>query len=138
MTVNHNLLLSKLEYYGIRGPINSWFKSHLDNRKQIVTINGYEYEIKLLKHGVPQGSILDPLLFLLYINDLNISIQNSEVYHFAGNTNLLRISTSYKKLQKELKEDLNNLNQWLLANKISLNETKTEIIHFHKINCLLI
>ena len=69
------------------------------------------------------------------INDLNISIQNSKVYHFADDTNLLRISTSYKKLQKELNKDLKNLNQWLLANKISLNETKTEIIHFHKINC---
>ena len=80
------------------------------------------------------GSVLGPLLFLLYINDLHKSIHNSKVYHFADDTNLLRISTSYKKLQKELNKDLKNLNQWLLANIISLNNTKTEIIHFHKIN----
>ena len=92
-----------------------------------MTINGYKSEINLLKHGVPQGSILGPILFLLCINDLNISIQNSEVYHFADDTNHLRISTSYKKLQKELNKDLKTLNQWLLANKIFLNETKNEI-----------
>ena len=73
-----------------------------------MTINGYESEIKLLKHAVPQESVLGPLLFLLYINDLHISRQNSKVYNFADNTNLLRISTSYKKLQKELSEDLKN------------------------------
>ena len=133
-TVNHKILLSKLEYYGIRGSINAWFKSYLYKRRQKVTINGFESEIKLLNHGVPQGSVLGPLLFLLYINDLHKSIHNSKVYHFADDTNLLRISTSYKKLQKELNKDLKNLNQWLLANKISLNNTKTEIIHFHKIN----
>ena len=84
-----------------------------------MTINGFESEIKLLNHGVPQGSVLGPLLFLLYINDLHKSIHISKVYHFADDTNL---------------KDLKNLNQWLLANKISLNNTKTEIIHFHKIN----
>ena len=82
----------------MRGPINSWFKSYLYNRKQIVTINGYESEIKLLKHGILQGSVLGSLLFLLYRNDLHISRQNSKVYRFADDTNLLRISTSYKKL----------------------------------------
>ena len=134
-TVNHKiLLLSKLEYYGIRGPINGWFKSYLYNRKQSVIINGYESETKIINHGVPQGSVLGPLLFLIYINDLRVCIQNSNVYHFADDTNLLKISTSYKKLQKELNADLKNLNHWLLANKIALNETKTEIIHFHKIN----
>ena len=112
-TVNHKILLSKLEYYGIRGSINAWFKSYLYKRRQKVTINGFESEIKLLNHGVPQGSVLGPLLFLLYINDLHKSIHNSKVYHFADDTNLLRISTSYKKLQKELNKDLKNLNGYL-------------------------
>ena len=93
-TVNHNILLSKLKYYGIRGPINSWFKSYLYNRKQIVTINGYKSEIKVLNHSVPQGSVLGPLLFLLYINNLNISIQNSKVYHFLESAHLTK---SYRK-----------------------------------------
>ena len=108
-TVNHKILLSKLEYYGTRGSINAWFKSYLYKRRQIVTINGFESEIKLLNHDVPQGSVLGPLLFLLYINDLHKSIHNSKVYHFADDTNLLRIST-YKKLQKELNKDLKNVN----------------------------
>ena len=133
-TVNHTILLSKLEYYGIRGSIKGWFKSYLHKRKQSVIIDGYESEIQILNNGVPQGSVFGPLLFLININDLHLSIQNSNVYHFADDTNLLKISTSNKKLQKELNSDLKNLYHWLLANKISLNETKTEIIHFHKIN----
>ena len=133
-TVNHNILLQKLDYYGIRGNINNWFKSYLLNRKQYVSINGFESDIKTIKHGVPQGSVLGPLLFLLYINDLNICIKNSKVYHFADDTNLLHINTTYKKLQKSLNYDLKNLYNWLLANKISLNCTKTELIYFHKPN----
>ena len=95
-TVNHTILLNKLEYYGIRGLIKGWFKSCLHKRKQSVIVNGYESEIQLLNHGVPQGSVLGPLPFLIYINYLNLFIQNSNVYHFADDTNLLKISTSYK------------------------------------------
>ena len=76
-TVNNEILLQKLNYYGIRGTINNWFRSYLLNRKQIVSINGFESDTKILKHGVPQGSVLGPLLFLLYINDPNICIKNS-------------------------------------------------------------
>ncbi len=133
-TVNHDILLKKLNYYGIRGCMNDWFKSYLQNRKQIVSINGYESDINTIKHGVPQGSVLGPLLFLLYINDLHICIKNSTVYHFADDTNLLHINSTYKKLQKSLNMDLKNLCNWLLANKISLNCTKTELIFFHKPN----
>ena len=78
-TVNHTILLSKLEYYGIRGSIKGWFESYLHKRKQSVIINGYESEIQILNHGVPQGSVLGPLLLLIYINDLHLSIQNSNV-----------------------------------------------------------
>ena len=109
-------------------------ESYIYNRKQTVIINGHESEEKILKHGVPQGSVLGPLLFLLYINDLHASIHTSDVFHFADDTNLLNISKSYKSLQKELNKNLKNINHWLIANKISLNDTKTEIIHFHKIN----
>ena len=85
-----------------------------------------------IKHGVPQGSVLGPLLFLVYINDVNKAIKHSSVYHFADNTNLLNINSSPKKLQKEINQDLKCIYKWLFANKISLNRSKTETIIFHK------
>ena len=90
-TVNHNILLKKLEHYGIRGIVNNLFKSYLTNRQQYVTINGSESSMKYIHHGIPQGSVLGPLLFLIYINDLHTCIKNSETRHFADDTNLLHI-----------------------------------------------
>ena len=118
-TVNHDILIAKLDHYGVRGAANDWFASYLNNRTQFVSILGYESAIKPINHGVPQGSVLGPLLFLIYINDLHFSIKNSKVYHFADDTNLLNIGDSRKKMQKEINADLKILNNWLLANKIS-------------------
>ena len=131
-TVNHEILIKKLAHYGIRGVVKSWFMTYLTNRVQYVSIYGFESCRKILKHGVPQGSVLGPLLFLLYINDLHRSIKFSNVYHFADDTNLLRISNSPQQLQKHLNIDLKLLYKWLLANKISLNCSKTEMIIFRK------
>ena len=88
--------------------------------------------LKTLCHGVPQGSVLGPLLFLLYINDLHKCINHCSTFHFADDTNLLSICENYKKLQKQINRDLKSLQQWLLSNKISLNKDKTELIYFHK------
>ena len=70
-TVKHDILSSKLEHYGIRGLANEWFKSYLSNRKQYVSINGYDSNLADVKSGIRQGSVFGPLLFLIYINDLN-------------------------------------------------------------------
>ena len=130
-TVNHEILVQKLNHYGVRGTVNKWFLSYLSNRSQSVSILGFNSDTLTIKHGVPQGSVLGPLLFLIYINDLNNAIRYSKVYHFADDTNLLNISNDPRKLQKQLNIDLKLLYKWLLANKISLNCAKTESIIFH-------
>jgi retron-type reverse transcriptase len=129
-TVNHNILLKKLDRYGIRGPALNWFRSYLTNRLQYVSILGFDSDKKVIIHGVPQGSVLGPLLFLIYINDLHSAIRHSTAYLFADDTNLLHVNQNLKKLQKEMNVDLKGLCSWLLANKISLNKTKTELIYF--------
>ena len=85
-TVNHNILLDKLAHYGVRGIENNWFKTYLTNRKQHVTVSGQISDNALIEFGVPQGSVLGPLI---YINDLNQAIKFSRVHHFADDTNLL-------------------------------------------------
>ena len=127
-TVDHQILSAKLNYYWIRGVSNDWFKSYLSNRSQYVSINGYESGLAAINCGVPQESALGPLLFLLYINDLNQAIQFCKVHHFADDTNLLCLSNSIKKLNKLVNADLKRLVNWLNANKISLNVKKTEMV----------
>ena len=132
-TVYRVILLKKLEHYGIRGVGNSWFKSYLTNRSQLVSILGYDSTLKTIFHGVPQESVLGPLLFLLYINDLHNAIKYCMVYHFADDTNLLLFDSSLKALQKKINIDLKLLCHWPNANKIALNTNKTEYILFrHK------
>ena len=75
-TVDHNILLKKLHYYGVRGIANEWFASYLKNRKQFVSISGHISSTQVIQADVSQGSILGPLLFLLHMNDLNKSIKN--------------------------------------------------------------
>ena len=98
--------------------------SYLSNRDQYVSINGYESGLAAINCGVPQGSVLGPLLFLLYINDLNHAIKFCKVYHFSDDTNLLCLSNSIKKLNKLVSADLKHLLNSLNANKISLNLKK--------------
>ena len=108
-TVDHQILLTKLNHYGIRGVSNDWFKSYLSNRNQYVSINGFDSSLAAINCGIPQGSILGPLLFLLYINDLNHTIKFCKVHHFADDTNLLCMSNSVKKLNKLVNADLKHL-----------------------------
>ena len=133
-TVDHEILLNKLGYYGIRGLPNEWFRSYLTGRKQFVSINGYNSKVLECDIGVPQGSVLGPLLFLIYINDLHQAMKNSLVHHFADDTNLLHINKSLSKLNSLLNRDLKYLCNWLKANKIALNTAKTEMLFFRSPN----
>ena len=123
-TVEHDILLAKLEHYGIHGISNEWFKSYLFDKKQFVSINGHVSNKVSVKYGVPQGSVLGPLLFLIYINDLNHAIKFCKVHHFADDTNLVHFSKSANKLNKYINIEMKNLTNWLNANKISLNIKK--------------
>ena len=112
--------------------MNEWFASYLSNREQFVSILGFESKTTIMEHGVPQGSVLGPLLFLIYINDLHNLIRNSTTYHFADDINLLIIHKSLHTLSRKMNNDLKSLCRWLTANKISLNTAKTELIIFRK------
>ena len=126
-TVNHKILLSKLNHYRIRGTANDWFKLFLANRTQYTNIIGSNSNSEKVMHGVPQSSVLGQLLFIIFINDLSVSIKSSKVHHF---TNLLLINKSLKQVNKLINHDLALLVQWLRANKVSLNTSKTEILLF--------
>ena len=119
-----------MNHYRIRGVSNDWFKSYLSNRNQYVSINGFDSGLAPINCGVSQGPVLGPLLFLLYIHDLNQAIKFCKVHHYADETNLLCLNNSIKKLNKLVNADLKHLVNWLNGNKISLNVKKTEMVIF--------
>ena len=129
-TVEHDILLSKLDHYGIRGLANEWFKSYLSNRKQYVSINGYGSNLADVKFGVPQRSVLGPLLFLIHINDLNQALKFCKVHHHVDDTDLIQFRKSGYRLNKYVNLDLKNITYWLNANRISLDLKKTELVVF--------
>jgi len=130
-TVNHQILCNKLTYYGFRGKTNLLIKSFLTDRKQFVSINGHTSSQLSIKCGVPQGSTLGPLLFLIYINDLNRSLKLSVASHFADDTCIMYASNKLKTLETILNTDLKYASEWLKANRLSLNVGKTKLLLFH-------
>ena len=123
-TVNQKILLDKLCIYGIRGKCLEWFQTYLLDRRQLgnVTIQDSDSETLCVSHGVPQGSILGPLLFLLYINDFHMCIRSSLTYHFADDTTIL--FHSVKEIRKSMSHQLDDILDWLTENRLSLNAKK--------------
>ena len=105
-TVHHDILCEKLEFYGLRGNVNKLIKSYLSNRKQFVSINGYDSEVKDVTCGVPQGSSLGPLLFLLYINDLRLCLSETSCGHFADDTFIVFNSKKPKTIETVINFEL--------------------------------
>ena len=125
--INHKILLHKLKSYGIRGLANDWFSSYLSNRTQFVEIDGQNSSRKQIMCGVPQGSILGPLLFLLYVNDIHQACESS-ILSFADDTTLYISDHNFISLFGKVNEEINKLYKWFCANKLSLNANKTKYI----------
>lgn len=130
-TVNHKILLEKLKYYGITGQYLKWFDSYLQGRKQYIVHDQIKTDMKTIHCGVPQGSILGPLLFLLYVNDLYKSSKLLHTIMFADDTNLFFSEKNITLLFKSVNRELRCIAEWFKANKLSLNIKKTNYIIFH-------
>ena len=126
-SVNHSILLAKLQKYGVREIALKFFESYLSNRWQYVKILNQESDLRLIDIGVPQGSILGPLLFLLYINDLP-NATDCFVKLFADDTFLSLSCQKKADLQKKANIEIENIRKWLFANKLTLNVDKSKFM----------
>ena len=141
-TPNHSILLDKLKYYGLSNTPLNWFSSYLQNRMQFIDFDGTLSNTVLMTTGVPQGSVLGPLLFIIYMNDIREGSENFKAILYVDDTNLLSplcpfsTSTSLKDIQTEqlsenISKELDDILEWLNINKLSLNVKKTKFMIFH-------
>ena len=130
--VDHKILLNKMSAYGVRGVALEWFESYLSNRQQFVSINGRSSGLRQVRCGVPQGSILGPLLFLIFINDFPKCSNFFKFTLFADDSTL---SCSFKNSSREnihgvLSHEIKPIKDWLMLNKIKINSEKSHFIAF--------
>ena len=137
-TIDHDILLYKLNYYGIKGIALNWFKSYLTNRKQYVEFNGKNSKIDTISTGVPQGSILGPLLFIIYMNDISKVTDKFHFTLYADDTSLNEPLCTFtpqlddkEALANSINNELSKICDWLALNKLSLNVKKTKMMVFH-------
>ena len=124
-TIDHDILLRKLVHYGFRGTVIDWFKSYLSNRTQYIYYNNIKPNSGKLTCGVPQGSILGPLLFILYINDIVNTSTMLKFVLFADDTTILYSHDNLAGKMNEINKELQEVTNWFKANKLSVNARKT-------------
>ena len=128
-SINHKILLRKLKnQFGIHDIELKWFESYLTNREQVCLVNGHTSLPKKIRCGVPQGSIPEPLLFLLYVNDMPDHLKKTTPYLYADDTQISSSSYDFETLAQNLNDDLNNIQRWLLKNKLQHHPTKTKVM----------
>ena len=131
-TADRKILTKKLELYGIKYCNLRWFESYLSNRKQFITYGDKQTNIEITTCGVPQGSILGPLLFLTFVNDLHKVTKYLDPIMFADDTNLFCSHKNIKTLFQIVNSELELVTEWFLANKLSLNAKKQSMFYFIK------
>ena len=128
--VDHDILLDKLYHYGIRGIAHKWFKSYLSNREQYVSIEGKSSSRRSLKYSVPQGSILGPLLFIIYINDIPNIHKTAKFILYADDANIILTGNTMQEIEAQFTELSSTLVKWVSQNGLSLNIKKTNYLIF--------
>ena len=111
--VDHQIILDKMQFYGITGHVHNWFSSYLDNRKQYCRVNGTTSSIENIDIGAPKGLCLGPLLFLLYINDLQFALKNTKATMYAEDTAISYSSDTSDELELVINEELSCIEKWL-------------------------
>ena len=130
-TINHDILLDKLHVYGFRGTTYSWIKSYLTSRKQFTTFRNVDSDVRAITCGVPQGSVLGPLLFIIYVNDISLIPTNSSMVLFADDTNIFFSADNPHTLEETVCKELSLYSDWFVSNKLSLNVCKTNYMVFN-------
>ena len=130
--VDHTVLLKKLYHYGIRGPALNWLKSYLSYRKQFVSVNEMDSSTLDITYGVPQGSILGPLLFVIYINDIPEIASYAKFILYADDANIIISAATIEEVYNQLLILINNLVKWVHCNGLSLNLKKTKYMIFSR------
>ncbi len=131
-TVDHEILLQKLDMYGIKNNLLQWFKSYLSNRTQYVCLNYSKSDIRTISYGIPQGSILGPLLFIIYVNDFSRASKLLFSILFADDTSVFIEGHTYNDTIRMLNNELEHIFIWLSSNKLTLNIEKTHYMVFHR------
>ena len=127
-TVDHEIVLKKLNKYGLYNDELKFFESYLSNHRQCCSVNGLTSTLKPILCGVPQGSILGPLLFIIYMNDLPACIRDGRVTMYADDTSLSNKGKTIEDIENKLIPDLSRICSWLQVNKLNLNAIKTEFM----------